>query len=445
MVYGANTITQADHDLCRTHHWVDIIVYILDNERRYLFDMSSALINGTVDIDTEADCSRSGKMSLLDPQQRLSIDLNGSGWGSNMSNRTVQIIYKLTNMDRTYSYSAPIFTGPITYAARDGAVLNIDFKGFEWIMQGGQLSDYSWPIGWSRGSIIQNAAAMNGLPYTTISHAGGIMYSSWAVESGDNLWERLKELADGGGLNIYFDGNGVLQVKPKWPGYAMALDTTWLTEEPDFNLDASKIRNVVRVEGGKIPGTDTVMTYEAWPSPQHPFSPQSLARFGQPRVLPHIIRDSSLTVWSDVINTAWQTLTFDLLVAESTSAVIPVCPWLEEFDVLAIRHPKCATDSPLTKATIPLVGDGEMSIGMLTTSSTGNASGPGARAVSNKGLNGERLLHHGPSGAFNTLRGPKHSGNKGANWYTGEDGGKGAPNKGKKKKNRDKGKGKGKK
>lgn len=449
MVYGPNLINSSVTDLLKTHHWVNIEIYILDNERRYLFDISQSLVSGSVDIDVDSDCSRSGNVTILDPQQRLSIDFNGQGWGSNMTNRTIQIIYTVTAMDRSFSYRCPIFTGPIVYASRDGVMLSIDFKGFEFLMQGGVLSDYTWPIGWNRAAIIQNAASISGLPYTNVMEYGGIMYSPWMVQSGDNLWERMKELADSGALNIYFDGNGVLQIKPKAINVnpVMTLDTNWLTEEPDFNLDISKIRNVVRVEGAKIPGTDTTMTYEVWAPPTNPFSPQAMARFGQPRVLPHLIKDDNLNQWTDVISAAWNNLNWDLLVAESTSAVIPVVPFLEEYDVLEIRHPKCWTISPLQKATIPLVGDAEMSIGMLTSTSAGSTTG--GKIVSNKGLNGERLLHHGPSGAFNTLRGPKFtggkSGNKGANWYTGSDGGKGAPNKGKKKKNRDKGKGKGKK
>lgn len=433
MVYNSAFLQEADIVLFKTHHRISVEVYILDTSRRWLHNMTDSLVSGAVDIDVEGETTRFGKMALLDPQQRLSLDLNGVGWGSNMSNRLVQIVYRVSAMDWSRSYACPIFTGPITDASRDGAILNIEFKGMEYFMQGGVLVDSSLPAGWFRSQYITYMALGSGLVGAAdYSGGGGVMYSPWAFEAGDNLWSRCKELAASGGFNIFFNGDGVLQLRPKTRDPVIVLDTTWLTEEPQFNLDISKLRNLVRVEGANIPGTDIMMSYEAWPPASHPFSPQSLAVNGVNRLIPHLIKDSSLATWADIINTAWNNLHWDLLVAQTDTAVVPVIPFLEEYDVITLSHPKLWSSSPLSKATIPLVGDAEMSLNMFTTTSSGATTG--GKVVSNKGQNGERLRNHGRSGAFNTLRGPL--GNRGQDWYTGDDGGKGAPSKGKKKKNR---------
>lgn len=438
MVYNHAQLTMTDVNLLKTHHRWSVSVHIMDMNRRYLFDMSDSLISGHVDIDADADCTRSGKMTLLDPQQRLSVDFAGQSWGSSMSNRMVQIIYNVYAMDYSWTYQCPIFTGPITTAKRDGVVINIEYKSMEWILQAGVLSDATWPAGWSRSSILMNAASMSGITFFNDQHyPSPVVNSPWSVAGGENLWERMKELADGSADNIFFDANGVMQIRPKNRNVVMELDTTWLTEEPDYDLDSTKIRNVVRVEGANVPGTDQKMWYEAWPPADHPYSPQALAILGRWRVIPHRISDTSLSVWSDIIDTAWNNLNWDLLLPEATSAVTPVIPFLEEHDVVRINHPKVYVVAPLSKATIPLVGDAEMSLNFLSTTSSGNLRG--GRANSNKGMNGERLLNHGPSGAFNTLGG-KGRGTRGSDWYKDKDGGAPASGKGGKKKNRSKGK-----
>jgi hypothetical protein len=426
-------------DLLRNHHRVTVEVYILNSARQYLFDITKDLVSGTLDIDVEGETSRFGKMVVLDPQQRLSIDLNGIGWGSNMSNRLIQIWHRVWSMDWSETYAVPIFTGPISDSDRDGVLLNLQFKGLESLV-GEVLFDYSWPAGWQRSAIIMDAVRISSGEMNFADNSGGSqwMHSAWSVEGGENLWARVKSLADGGGLNIYFDGAGVLQIKQKNRVPVAYIDSTWLIEEPDQSLDISKLRNVVRVEGANIPGTDQKMFYEAWPPPQHPFSPQSLARNGVLRAIPHRISESSLGVWQDLIDTAWRNLEWDLLVAESNTAVIATLPFLEEYDVLTIAHPKLYANSPLTKATIPLVGDGTMSLNMFTTTSSGQSS-RGGRAVSNKGaIGGQRLINgHGPSGAFNTLGGRGRKG-RGQNLYALGKPDQGAPNKSKGKKNRNK-------
>lgn len=436
--------------LLRTSHRVVSEVYILDNNRNYLRNATDALIEGSVDMDSDAAISRSCKMTLLDPGNRLGIDPNGGTSGPEFYNRMVQIVYRVTSMDYSETYGVPIFTGPVTDSSRDGVVLTVEGKGLEILAQDGLLNDYTWPAGWARSAVIMNAIqVVTGERFFSDASGGGyFLRSPWSVQSGANLWAELKYLGDSMGMAVYFDGQGFLKIRPKIVAPLMTIDATWMTEDPDAAFDMSKIRNVCRVEGASYPtadGTQVKMKYEAWPPPQHPFSPQSLARWGTNRVIPRFVTDDSLADWSSLAETADQNLYYDLMYSTEVTAVTSVIPFLEEFDVVTISHPRLYLDTPVSKWTIPLVGDAEMSLNFFSSSSRGVTSG--GAVVSNANLWG-RLnspgVKHGPSGAYNGLA---TLGTKGENWYGGKDGGAPKPNKGKKGKkgNRNRGGGKGKK
>lgn len=444
-----NNFGQAYLDLLRTHHRVTIGCYILDTQRNVLGNATGRVISGAVDMDVDASVTRSGKISILDPNQDLGLNFSGATMGSDYYTRMVTIHYVVENFERTAWYSIPIFTGPIVDATRDGVVVNLEFKGMETYAMYGLLHDHAWPPGWLRSQIIVNA--MTGFAgevhFRDWSGGGGTMATYYGMAAGENLWEKCKELADAMACHIYYDGNGVLNMKPKTAASYFNLDTTWLTEEPDLAFEIEKIKNVVRVEGATVPtGPDTSakLIYEAWPPPQHPFSPQSLARYGVPRVMPRIIEDNALGSFADMSTVAWQNLGWDLLASAGCTAVSLVAPFLEEFDVVTLNHPKLYINVSVGKWTIPLIGDAEMSLNMFTSTSSGPVSQ--ANYVSNAGLWGRMNMpgvRHGPSGAFNTLGGVGDN-TKGEDWYgpgkqggAPGSGGKGGKKK-RKKKNKDK-------
>lgn len=436
-------------DLLRTHHRVVPEVYILNNSGQLMGNASGHLVSGTIDMDAEADVTRSGKLSLLDPHNSLGLDFSGSAVGAAYYNRMVKVFYKIQSLDRTVTFRSPVFTGPITDANRNGVMVDLEVKGKEILAQDGMLNDYSWPAGWSRSAIIMNALNVRTgeTQFSDQSNGAYALGAQWVVEQGENLWKRLKELADGMGAQLFYDGDGTARIRPKSVYPIFTIDTSWLTEEPDLVFDSDRIKNVVSVTGGSTPISPTEnvkMKFEAWPSPQHPFSPQAIGRNGVPRVIPHFISDDSLMSFSDIINIAWVNLEADLLSCSGATAVSVIAPFLEENDVVTISHPKLYANVSMTKWTIPLVGDSEMSLNMFSSTSAGFVGR--SNYVTNYGLTGQRLRNHGPSGAFNGIRngGKGLSGLKGQDWYGGKDGG-GAPGKsggkkGGKKKNKNKGK-----
>lgn len=396
--------------LLKTHHQVTTKVYVLNNARQYLADASSRLLSGGVDMDVSAETSRVAKLTLLDPMQDLGIDPTGYAFGSQYYDRMLQIFHEVSGFDGSAPHTVPIFTGPITKASRDGVVLSIEAKGMEILLQDGLLRDFSYPVGWTRFQVIQDAIINTSGERSFNNQTGNtqVLTAPWSMEAGENLWEGLQEMCDAMGMNIFYNGAGICQVKPKGHMPVFSIDSTWMTEDPEYTFDMRNLKNVVRMTGAVgplVPGQEeTRMSVEAWPSPQHPFSPQSLARNGALRIVPIVHSDDSLGEWENLWNAAWLTLNANLRWATQATAVTATIPFLEEYDVININHPKVWADTMLSQWSITLVGDAEMSLNFTSTSSAGIIDR--SNFVSNAG-NWGRLnqpgVKHGPSGAFNPL------------------------------------------
>lgn len=433
-------------NVLRGHHRVRPEVYILNNNRQYLANATNNLVSGTVDMDATASVSRSGKVSFLDPRNSLALDYSDSS----LYNRFIQIIYCVAPLASELWYKVPIFTGPIASVMKDGVITNVEFKGSEVLAQNGLLNPYTYPAGLGRSSVITHAMAEFAGEISWTDQMAGQMPlgDPWSIDRGDNIWERLKELADGMAAKLYYDGNGSIRISPKTTAPIMTLDSTWLTTQPEHSFDVDNLRNVVSFEGASVavspdPDVDKVkLRFEAWPPPQHPFSPQSLARNGKLRIMPQFLSDDSFIRWPDIWQSASKNLEWNLMLTAEATATSFVIPFLEENDVIQFNTTKLVGNYAVTKWSIPLVGDAEMSMNFFSSSS--KASTVGGANTSNANLWGRMMqsgIKHGPSGAFNTLGG-KGGIKRGQDAYgVGKDGGMKPPKK-KNKKKKNKGKGK---
>lgn len=357
-------------------HRVRVTVWILDNSRRFLANASDMLIDGQVDIDAGADITRSGQLRLLDPGHVLGLDASPSA-GIVAYNRMVHIIYTAEKFDQSMQFSWPVFTGPISKSNRDGPILDLEFVGMEKFAHMQMPYNWTWPVGWSKGSVISNALMQHtGEIYFDMDwRAGGYPLSApWTLEEGENLWPRLKNLAEEMNMRMFYDGNGVLKVRGKDMTSVIEFLPWMLTgEDPQVSYDLTKMRNHVKIKGKTPPGMTGAMGYDAYPPAHHPYSPQSLARNGFNRFFTEFVEDDQLE-WTDMVNRAWSILSEKIMTSMDVQFTSCVVPFMEEWDVFSINHPRVwVPQAMFTKSTIPLVGDAEQSIGYMSTTSQGSS------------------------------------------------------------------------
>lgn len=461
-MYPAATISGNPNGYVESHfnsHRVYIEVLILNINNNLISDASSRLISGHVDVDANANVSRSGKVQLWDPFNDLGLGLGGSS----QFDRIIKINYWVQNMTGGQQWRTAVATCIVTQINRDGSIVNLEFKGKEVLADHGLHTPHTWPAGWPKGTVITNGMTIFTGETMFWDYSAGAAWnmlgaSGWSIDSGDNLWAKFRELATSMGCRLFYNGEGILVIRPLQVAPIFTMDQPWMTSEPSMDYDFDNLINMVRVEGAMLPtwdGGEAQLVYEALPDPNHPFSCWSLARNGYPRIIPKIISDSSINDFALAADIAWNELSIALLQTNNVTLTGKVMPWFEENDVLTIMHPKLYTNTFLTKWTIPLVGDGEMSMNFMSNTSfayTGGLEGGGS-AIHNAHIFGTRpaaprIKPHGPSGAFGSahLPGGRNIDKlRGENWYGGKGSSKGGGKKGSKKGNKDKGKGRGRK
>jgi hypothetical protein len=361
--------------MMQSHHRVYIEVYILDNNRNYLANASEMLVDGSIDIDVYRTPSRQGTLTLLDPAGTLGLDGNPNS-GIVAYNRMVKIVMHIGPMDGQWaSQQFDLFTGPIVTSDRSGPFLNIEFGGCELYSTQGMPYDWTWPVGWSKTSVISNALLQHsGEVYQDFELDRHPLIDNWSVQTGENLWVRLQDLAEEVNCRLWYDANGVAKLRRKNWTPVWTFDQFQLTGDPSVKFDMDKMRNYVVVLGATPEGS-TRVRYDAVPPVNHPYSPQSLARNGFARYIPDVIEDDQLD-FPSAADRAWSRLSEAILTSMDVNLTSCIVPFLEEWDCFSVNHKNLWMPQALfTKATIPLVGDAEMSVGFLSTSSQGESHG----------------------------------------------------------------------
>lgn len=423
-VYGAERALMLS--ALTSHHFIRNRVYLLDKSRRYIADLSNLMIDGVVDMDADASTTRSAKVSLIDPARTMGIDFGNVAAGPQYYNYLIQVVHEFQRMDRTRWFGIPMMTGPVTNFKRDDIRCEVEVSGMEAFCQNGNLYPWTASVGNGKVAIIRHLLQVHAgetlFDITAADNASTIMQTPWSLEPGDDVWEKLRELADSIGCRLFYNANGVACLRPKNYGSMFTLDTSWLVDKPDVDFDHKKMRNIVIVEGGIPPGGDRNIRTEVALSPAHPYSPQSLGRNGVPMFLPEFIKDDNIKTIAEANAAANYRLMDVSLSSLSLTANSSINPLIEENDIITIAHPEAWAQFMCAKWSIPLRGN-TMSVGTHATTSRGSYAST-SRLVSS-GLNPSRLLNHGPSGAFNTLggrggkKGPKYGGqNPGVSWST---------------------------
>lgn len=385
--------------LLRTNHALRIGVTMLDLNHKSLGSISTRFISGSLDIDADADVTRSLKLDLLDADRGLNLDKESPNDGAVFIDRMVSVTYGVGRLDRTVWYDIPIFTGPITKVDRDGVVVSIEAQGKEAVSEDNPWRAKSWKPGGLKTALIRAILATTGETRFKFESSKAKVPVRVAIETRkdgkdkDKKPEKVrkiirfalgrdatpfnlaKSVASGMGMQLFYDARGVARLRRKPSKSVFTFNGSNMMSIPQVGYSIENVVNAVEVVGTKKPPSSKnqkdkktkpkakKFSVRVVAPRNHPLSPWSLARGGVPRYLPKFIEDSSIKTVAEANAVAKRELNSALVETVDASFEAFPNPLLEEGDPYTIDLPSYYGTASIKKLTLPLQPGQGMSVG----------------------------------------------------------------------------------
>lgn len=356
---------QKMNTLLVSHHRVEVTVQLLDLSHNYLMDLSKRMLSGQVDVDADADVSRSCQVELLDPFTELQLDGNSPDDGSIYYTRMFRIVYSVISVDGDTRFDIPIFCGPLSKVERNGAVLSCTAVGKETLASSSVWKSKSFKKNHQKYDVIQVIMSeVAGEQKLAIKKIPGKGPKVRLTAGTDNAWAVCRKLAKSLNAAFFYDGRGVLNLRSQnsITKYTFRQGRDLLTE-PTASFDTESVINAVQVIGGKPSKNKHKIAYRVLAPRQHPLSPWNMGRWGKPRYLPEVISDDSIKSKATARKVAKARLQQALMEqVEVAFDCLPI-PYLEEGDMCRVESDRYTGNFRLAKMSIPLTADGVCSMG----------------------------------------------------------------------------------
>lgn len=355
--------------LCMDHN-VEIVVSLLDLNRKYKMNLSSRLYDGQVNISASAsDSTRSCTLSLWDDvgDVALAIDTDNIGEVSSFYNRMISVTYCVWRYGDTDSVDVPIFCGPIVGTSRDeNGFLNLTCMGMDYILRNSAIwQSTSFKAGVNHGTALRTIARnRGGHDKVDFESVKGKFSKDTSYSKETVVWEALSSLARSNSKHLFTDGRGTLRLRT-YPGsvahrFSDGPGGSIVSRPTRDNTDDS-IRNTIWVVGAPPEGSKTVPQYTKTLASTHPLSSKNLGRTVDGKLVPRIILekvdDSSLTTSTKVKEAATNILGLYDDQAVNLRADVLVIPYLEESDTVELHlNGAYTTKCRLIEYTIPFRG-----------------------------------------------------------------------------------------
>lgn len=348
-------------------HKVSVRVLLMNLEHNLLRDLTSVFMDGSVTMDTSGDFSRSCEVNLVDPFQQLGLD-PGDPSTAIFPTRMLQVWYDVAELDDSFTWRIPLFTGPINKVSRNGIFLDVECMGKEMLASSNIWAGMTLPKGLNkRECIVKIMTQLGGesVNYMNISSTPGVLRDDLSVKrSSDNTpWRQAKRLASSVNFQLYYNGLGILMGMPWGGSEVFQFNENYLITpiQVDYNLE--DLINAVQVTGGTPKGAKDPVVARVVAIATHPLSPWALQRNGVPRFLPEFVEDDDLTTQDDVNDRAWTVLINHIFGGVTLAADSMVVPYLEEGDLVSYYTTHLYAINRLNKFTIPLTGAPTMALG----------------------------------------------------------------------------------
>lgn len=344
-----------------------IRMQVLDMDQNILAEPGARLLSGQVDVDADAEITRSAALTALDIDNELNLDSSEHFSGGLFIDRMVRIYYGVYVRPLSRWVDVPIFTGPITSMARDDDVVSITAAGKESLMLGPASRHRTWAKGSYKSTVLRELLASMGEQFFAIPHQTTKTTKALSIAPETIPWDYAQSVARSWGAGrIMYDGRGYATFRSPdaarvWTHKGGTGGT--LLSRPKVAYDIADVRNFIVVKGATPAGAKMPVEATAMAPTVHPFSASRLGRGGVRRHIREDIKDDAITSKAEAQKVADKHLTLRLASALQLDYSSLVIPTIEPLDVVAVDNGSWTAAATATQYTIPLTASASMSMG----------------------------------------------------------------------------------
>jgi hypothetical protein len=327
--------------------------------------LTNRILDGQVNIDARAEVTRSGTMTLADPERTLSFDSDSPADGALYADRLIRVWYDVRSPGGSW-IEVPIITGPVVKFTRDGSRVTVEIQGKEALARGAAWRTKTYRKGTPKVDVIEDVMRKEGERHFSLGHAASKMPGDRSLIPETVPWEFVQGIAASMGMQLFYDGFGRLVLR-RPPGTSLwtfaSGDGGSVLSAPKVTFSTDTVRNAVRVVGKKPKGAKSKVRATAVAPANHPLSPRRLGRNGEGRYLAEFIDDSSIGSNAEATRVAKSRLDALLMQVVDVEFESLVIPHLDAGDVVTVKTDDFTMQTRLNNFTIPLVAAGRMSVG----------------------------------------------------------------------------------
>lgn len=367
--------TKTFDEVMKAPHNIRIVVQQLDLNHAYIKELSDKFVDGVVSVDADAAITRALDLTLFDPFKQVHLDPDSPGKSNIFITNMIKIVVAVSDAARKNVFEVPVFCGPVDKVERNDVWIDIKCLGKESLGLSNLWRGKTYGRNQKKTDVIKSILRnLMGESKLNLMDRKSKIGGKHGVKLNTNTkpWQLAKKLARTMGLQLFYDGRGVCQLRKRSTKAVTHFTKMNITvvEQPVYDL--SKTINAVEVLGKK-PKHKKRIKYRAVAHRKNPLSPWNLGRkikVGNAtrtvaRYLWRRISDNSIGSQKEARNTARKELKSGLLSGvEVKFAGIPKYA-LQELDVARIDTDLVNATFTNHKFTIPLVAGDDATFGYL--------------------------------------------------------------------------------
>ena len=382
---------RAFHRALTDHHGIRVRVTVLNLEHEPLGDLTNDVLDGQVNIDADAEVTRSLTVTFLDRRRTLDFDSDSPANGALYANRMLRVAYEV-RVDAFGDWvNVPIFTGPVIKLDRTDDEVTVECQGKELL---------ALAQAWRPMTIKKGTPKVDAIRRLLRERAGESRFDlpdmaeklpkRVTIGRESQPWLVARKIAESMDRQLFYDGRGVCRMR-RYPGNAGYTfndgDGGDVLTAPQVAFSMDEVANAVWVKGGKpkhgkpknwadLTDQEKEDLRKEWDKERgvryfhtaprsHPLSPWRLGRNGEPRYLLHVIDNDAIRSEKQARTIGRRVLHHKLRqLVEVTFDSLPV-PHLEPEDRVRVHTDQLGMTLRVGQVSIPLKHDQAQSNGYL--------------------------------------------------------------------------------
>lgn len=317
-------------------HRIRRTVRVLDLDHQPVEDLTTAFLDGQVNVDQNAEVTRSATLSLFDPTHSLAFDTSDPTQGSVVPRYLLELTRGMyvDALDEWVDIPAGVLW--MGQPKRSGDILTVEGQGKEAIARRPVVRELSFKPSAKKTDVIRIIMESIGETRFRISASAATVGVQYALDRKTSPWQACKNLAASMGWHIFYDASGYVVLRPKPTASVFTFrqgNGGVVRSEPEYGYATNEVSNYVLASGATPQGQNNPIIATARVDQNHPLY---LERNGEPVWLRHDVSNDKLTTPKAVKQLADETLA--QVVLEATTGSWESAPvWhLDQGDVVTI-------------------------------------------------------------------------------------------------------------